>query len=70
MQRVTPAEAQEIFHSAATFIQSIDAAIDEADALITQVAESVEWSSFSSSQRASLSQWHGGVREARFALRK
>ena len=71
MLRVTtPAEAQEIFLNAATFIQAIDAAIDEADALITQVAESVEWSSFSSSQRASLSQWHGGVREARFALRK
>jgi hypothetical protein len=70
MHRVTPAEAQEIFLSASTFIQAIDEAIDEADAVITQVAESVEWSSFSSSQRASLSQWHGGVREARFALRK
>ena len=70
MHRVTPAEAQEIFHNAAAFIKAIDEAIDEADALITTVADSVEWSSFSSSQRASLSQWHGGVREARFALRK
>ena len=68
MHRVTPAEAQEIFLSASTFIQAIDEAIDEADALITTVADSVEWSSFSSSQRASLSQWHGGVREARLAL--
>ena len=70
MHRLSPAEAQETFLNTATFMQAIDAAIDEADAVITQVAESVEWSSFSNSQRASLSQWHGGVREARFALRK
>ena len=38
--------------------------------LITSIAETVEWSSFTPEQRSSLAQWHGGVREARIALRK
>ena len=70
MHRVTPAEATDLFVQCAKFIEAVDEAIDEADALITQVADSVEWSSFSSSQRASLAQWHSGAREARIALRK
>ena len=70
MQRVTPAQAADLFHSAATFVEAVDSALDEADALITQVAETVSWESFNPEQRASLSQWHSGVREARYALRK
>ena len=70
MHRVTPAEAAELFLNAAAFVEAIDTAVDEADALITSIAETVEWSSFTPEQRSSLAQWHGGVREARIALRK
>lgn len=70
MHRVTPAEAADLFLKAATFIEAVDTAVDEADALITSIAETVEWSSFNPEQRASLAQWHAGVREARIALRK
>jgi hypothetical protein len=68
--RVTPAESADLFYKAATFVEAIDLAINEADALITTIAESVSWESFNPDQRASLAQWHGGVREARLALRK
>ena len=70
MHRVTPAEAADLFLNAATFVEAIDHAVDEADALITSIAESISWESFNPAQRASLSQWHSGVREARLALRK
>jgi hypothetical protein len=69
-QRVTRAESADLFFKAATFIEAIDTAIDEADALITSIAETISWESFTPDQRASLAQWHGGVREARLALRK
>ena len=71
MLRVTtPAEATDLFVQCAKFIEAVDEAIDEADALITSVIETIEWESFSPDQRASLAQWHSGVREARIALRK
>ena len=70
MHRVTPAEATDLFLKCATFVEACDEAIDEADALITSVVETIEWESFSPDQRASLSQWHSGVREARIALRQ
>jgi len=47
-----------------------DEAIDEADALLTSIAETISWESFNPEQRASLVQWHSGVRESRIALRK
>ena len=70
MHRVRPAEATEVSLQCAKFIEAVDEAIDEADALITSVTETIEWESFSPDQRASLAQWHSGVREARIALRK
>ena len=70
MHRVTPTEATDLFLQCAKFIEAVDEAIDEADALITSVTETIEWESFSPEQRASLAQWHSGVREARIALRK
>jgi len=71
MLRVTnPAEATDLYLQCAKFVEACDEAIDEADALITSVVETVAWESFSPDQRASLSQWHSGVREARIALRK
>ena len=70
MHRVTPAEATDLFLKCATFVEALDEGIDEADALITSVVETIEWESFSPDQRASLSQWHSGVREARIALRQ
>jgi hypothetical protein len=70
MHRVTPAEASDLFLKCATFVEACDEAIDEADALITSVVETIAWESFSLDQRASLAQWHSGVREARIALRK
>ena len=71
MHRVTTfAEATDLFAQCAKFIEAVDEAIDEADALITSVTETIKWESFSPDQRASLAQWHSGVREARIALRK
>ena len=71
MHRVTPpAEATDLFLQCAKFVEAVDEAVDEADALITSVTETIEWESFSPDQRASLAQWHSGVREARIALRK
>ena len=70
MHRVTPAEATDLFLKCAKFVEAVDEAVDEADALITSVVETIDWESFSSEQRASLAQWHSGVREARFTLRK
>ena len=70
MLRVTPAEATDLFVQCAKSVEAVDEAIDEADALITSVTETIEWESFSPEQRASLAQWHSGVREARIALRK
>ena len=70
MLRVTPAEATDLFLKAATFVESLDEGIDETDALITSIVETIDWESFSLDQRASLAQWHSGVREARIALRK
>ena len=71
MLRVTtPAEATDLFVQCAKFVEAVDEAIDEADALITSVTETIKWESFSPEQRASLAQWHSGVREARIALRK
>jgi hypothetical protein len=70
MHRVTPAEATDLFLKCATFVEALDEGIDETDALITSVVETIEWESFSLDQRASLAQWHSGVREARIALRQ
>lgn len=70
MHRVTRHEANDLFLKCATFIEAVDEAIDEADALITSVVETIAWESFTPEQRASLSQWHSGVRETRIALRK
>ena len=68
--RVTPPEATDLFLKCATFVEACDEAIDEADALITSVVETIARESFTLEQRASLAQWHSGVREARIALRK
>ena len=70
MHRVTPAEATDLFLKCAKFVEAVDEAIDETDALITSVIETIDRESFSLEQRASLAQWHSGVREARIALRK
>ena len=70
MHRVTPVEATDLFLKCAKFVEAVDEAADEADALITSVVETIEWESFSPDQRASLAQWHSGVREARISLRK
>ena len=70
MHRVTRHEAEDLFLKCATFVEACDEAIDEADALITSVVETIAWESFNPEQRASLAQWHSGVREARIALRK
>jgi len=70
MYRISPLEAEDLFLKAATFMTACDEAIDEADALLTSIAETVEFSSFNPEQRASLAQWHSGVRSARYALRK
>lgn len=68
MYHATPAEAADLFYKATTFVSACDEAINEADALITTIAETVEWSSFDPEQRAALALWHSGVREARHAL--
>ena len=70
MHRVTPTEATDLFVQCAKFIEAVDEAIDEADALITSVIETIDSESFSLEQHASLAQWHSGVRKARIALRK
>jgi hypothetical protein len=70
MHRVTSHEATDLYLQCAKFVEAVDEAVDEADALITSVVETIAWESFSPDQRASLAQWHSGVREARIALRK
>ena len=70
MHRVTHVEATDLFLKCEKFVEAVDEPIDEADALITSVIDTIEWESFSPEQRASLAQWHSGVREARIALRK
>ena len=71
MHRVTTfAEATDLFLQCANSVEAVDEAIDESDARITSVIETIDWESFSPEQRASLAQWHSGVREARFTLRK
>ena len=71
MHRVTtPVEATDLFVQCAKSVEAVDEAIDKTDARITSVIETIEWESFSPDQRASLAQWHSGVREARIALRK
>ena len=70
MLRVTPAEATDLFAQCAKSVEAVDEAVDEADARITSVIDTIGWESFSPEQRASLAQWHSGVREARFTLRK
>ena len=70
MLRVTPAEATDLFAQCEKFFEAVDEPIDEADALLTSVIDTIEWESFSPEQRASLALWHSGVREARIALRK
>ena len=71
MLRVTtPAEATDLFDQCEKFVEAVDKAIDKTDARITSVIDTIEWESFSPEQRASLAQWHSGVREARIALRK
>ena len=69
MPRVTSAEATDLFLKCATFLEAADEALDEAYALILSVVETTDFESFSPDQRASLAQWHTGVREARHALR-
>jgi hypothetical protein len=68
MYHAAPAEAADLFFKATTFVGACAEAINEADALITTIAETVEWSSFDSKQRAALALWHSGIREARHAL--
>ena len=71
MHRVTTfAEATDLFLQCAKSVEAVEEAIDKSDARITSVIETIGWESFSSDQRASLAQWHSGVREARIALRK
>ena len=71
MHRVTTfAEATDLSLKCAKFVEAVDEAIDETDARITSVIDTIEWESFSPEQRASLAKWHSGVREARIALRK
>ena len=70
MLRVTPAEATDLFVQCAKSVETVDEAIDKTDARITSVIDTIGWESFSPEQRASLAQWHSGVREARIALRK
>ena len=69
MLRVTtPLEATDLFLQCAKSVEAVDEAVDEADARITSVIDTIEWESFSPEQRALLALWHSGVREARFAL--
>ena len=72
MHRVTltPVEATDLFVQCAKSVEAVDEAIDKTDARITSVIDTIGWESFSPEQRASLAQWHSGVREARIALRK
>ena len=71
MLRVTTTrEATDLFVQCAKSVEAVDKAIDKTDARITSVTETIKWESFSPDQRASLAQWHSGVREARIALRK
>ena len=71
MLRVTtPVEATDLFAQCEKFVEAVDKAIDKTDARITSVIDTIAWESFSPEQRASLAQWHSGVREARIALRK
>lgn len=70
MYQAAPAEAADLFEKVTAFIDACEQSINEADALITNIVETIEWSSFRPEQRARLAQWHGGVREARIALRK
>ena len=70
MHRVTPTEATDLFLQCAKSVTAVDEAIDQTDARITGVIETIDRESFSPEQRASLAQWHSGVREARIALRK
>ena len=70
MYRISPLEVEDLFLKASAFMTACDEAIDEADALLTSIAETVEFSSFNPEQRASLAQWHSGVRSARISLRK
>ena len=68
MLRVTPTEATDLFLQCAKSVTAVDEAIDQTDARITGVIETIDRESFSPEQRASLAQWHSGVRAARFNL--
>ena len=68
MHRVTPTEATDLFLQCAKSVTAVDEAIDQTDARITGVIETIDRESFSPEQRASLAQWHSGVRAARFNL--
>ena len=69
MPRLTSQEADDLFSKAALFIEACDDSLNEAQALITEIVDTVDWESFSPDQRISLKQWHLGAREARHALR-
>ena len=68
MHRVTPTEATDLFLQCAKSVTAVDEALDATDARITGVIETIDRESFSPEQRASLAQWHSGVRAARFNL--
>jgi len=70
MYQAAPAEAADLFLRVTAFIDACDQSINEADALITTIVDTIEWSSFEPAQRARLAQWHGSIKEARIALRK
>ena len=70
MLRVTPTEATDLFLQCAKSLEAVDEAVDNADARITSAIETIGREYFSPEQRASLAQWHSGVKEARFCLRK
>jgi hypothetical protein len=69
VHRVTPTEAADYFFRCAQAIESIDNALDEAQALIQSVVDTIDWESFEPEQRVSIKQWHLAVIASRKTLR-
>jgi len=69
VHRVTPDEAADYFLRCAQAVEAVDDALDQAQAVIISVVETIHWESFTPEQRISLKDWHESVQAACKSLR-
>lgn len=62
-------ETKEIYQSCAEHVEAAAEMLSDLDGRLTGLVQTVDWSCFTPSQRATLAQWHIGSREALLKLR-